>query len=111
MSEDDKTMSEALMDTPEWDVALEALLSEECRKRGGELSLNDLRLIAGNHSIRLDDILDTLCQLTLHAVWDFHGSTKGQEAIDEPMCKLLKANHRLNDEQLKRFEGSWRIAD
>lgn len=111
MSEGDQTMNEAPKDVPDWDVALEALLAEECRKRGGDLSLNDLRLIAASHGIRLDDILDTLCQLTLHAVWDFHGTTAGHAAIDEPLCKLLKANHRLNDEQLKRFEGAWRIAD
>lgn len=111
MKEDDQTMSEALKDVPEWDVALEALLNEECHKRGSDLSLNDLRLIAGNHGIRLDDILDTLCELTLHGAWSFQGSEPGHEAIDEPLCKLLKANHRLNDAQLKRFQGAWRPVD
>lgn len=104
-------MSEALKDVPDWDVALEALLSEECGKRGQDLSLNDLRLIAGNNGIRLDDILDTLCQLTLNGRWDYQGASPENAGYDEKFCKLLKANHRLNDEQLKRFDGLWRPAD
>jgi len=97
-------MNDAISETPQWDVALEALLREECQKRGEDLTLNDLRLIAAIHSVRLDDILDSLCELVQHGVWDY----QGDNGVDRNLCKLLKANHRLNDEQLKRFEGLWR---
>ncbi len=98
------------IETPGWDVALEALLGETCATEGRSLSIADLKTLAGTHTIRLDDILDTLCQLVRHGRWVYEQPPGVPAAPDDHMCKLLRANHRLNDQQLARLAGDWRPA-
>ena len=104
------TMETSDTDKPQWDVALEALLKETSRAGDDTLSLDDLRAMATVHTIRLDDILDTLCQLVRHGRWIYEKPHGEPSPPDADMCKLLHANHRLNEEQIGRLGGRWRPA-
>lgn len=101
-------MDDQPTDEPLWDVALEALLTETYEGHGAPLRLEQLRQLAVVHAIRLDDILDTLCRLAEQRQWTFL-APGGQAAPPDPdLCRLLHANHRLNDGQLKRLDGAWK---
>lgn len=93
-----------------WDVALEALLLEQHQAQGEALNLAQLTRLADQHNIRLDDILDTLCKLTGHGSWQFLGKDGAPAEPDADMCRLLQANHRLNEVQLDRLRGGWQPA-
>lgn len=97
-------------DTALWDVALEALLADEYQSQGEALGQAVLTRLADQHNIRLDDILDTLCKLTAHGAWQFTDKDGAVLEPDPDMCRLLRANHRLNDIQLDRLRGRWRPA-
>jgi hypothetical protein len=97
-------------DTAHWDVALEALLNERYQKSGQALSLLELKRLSGRYAVRLDDILDTLCKLHRHGIWAYLPLSGGEGEPDVDMCRLLKANHRLDHVQLERLGGSWRPA-
>lgn len=92
----------------QWDVALEALLTERYHSQGQALDLPMLRNLAEFHTIRLDDILDTLCKLVSHGAWSYADGDGRPVQPDTDMCRLLKANHRLNEQQLERLGGQWR---
>jgi hypothetical protein len=94
-----------------WDVALEALLNERYQKSGQALGLLELKRLSGQFTVRLDDILDTLCKLYQHGLWDYHQTDGAAGEPDSDMCRLLKANHRLNETQLDRLDGSWQPVD
>ena len=100
-------MNEQITDRPLWDVALEALLRDSFERTGQPLTLEQLRPLADAHATRLDDILDTLCRLVEHTRWRYLGAGGKPSAPDRDMCKLLRANHRLNDTQLERLGGAW----
>lgn len=92
---------------PQWDVALEALLLETHRSGKHRIRLDDLQELATKHTIRLDDLLDTLCRLSEQDVWTYFDADGVATKPDRNMTKLLHANHRLNDVQLERFQGTW----
>ena len=94
-------------DQPLWDVALEALLRDSFERTGQPLTLEQLRPLADAHTTRLDDMLDTLCRLVEHAQWRYLAADGEPTAPDRDMCRLLRANHRLNDTQLARLSGRW----
>jgi hypothetical protein len=94
-------------DKPQWDVALEALLSDTQRAEGQPLDQQRLQQLATEHNIRLDDLLDTLCRLQEHGSWQFRAPSGQPGQPDPAMVKLLHANHRLNAVQLERLAGSW----
>ena len=104
-------MNDTNLTEVQWDVALEALLTERYHSQGQPLDLEVLRNLAEFHTIRLDDILDTLCKLASHDRWSYTGSDGQPVQPDSDMCRLLKANHRLNDTQLARLEGYWQPLD
>jgi hypothetical protein len=95
-------------ETVHWDVALEALLNERFQKLGHALSLLELKRLSGQFAVRLDDILETLCKLYQHGLWEYRRPEGSGAEPDGDMCRLLHANHRLNDIQLERLDGSWR---
>lgn len=92
---------------PQWDIALESLLRETQKSKGSALGMDDLHALAAKHTIRLDDILDTLCLLSEHQAWSYFEADGSLAAPDDDMAKHLHANKRLNDAQLERFDGSW----
>ena len=101
-------MNDRSTDEPLWDVALEALLTETYEGLGQPLDMDQLRKLAVAHAIRLDDILDTLCRLAEQGQWAFVAPAGGVGPPDSDLCRLLHANHRLNDGQLARLAGTWK---
>jgi hypothetical protein len=93
-----------------WDVALAALLTEQYQQQGRALDLSQLHALSDRYTIRLDDLLDTLCKLTAHGEWDYLDRDGNVRPPDADMCRLLHANHRLNPVQLDRLRGRWRPA-
>jgi hypothetical protein len=57
---------------PQWDVALEALLLQTYQSSKNQLGMDGLQELPSKHTIRLDDILDTLCLLSEHKVWTYY---------------------------------------
>jgi hypothetical protein len=100
-------MNETNPDKPQWDVALEALLTDSQRAAGQALDQAHLQQLASAHNIRLDDLLDTLCRLQEHGLWQFRDRDGTPRKPDEAVVKMLHANHRLNTVQLERLDGSW----
>ncbi len=92
----------------QWDVALEALLNDRFNADGEALGMGALSRLADQHNIRLDDILDTLCKLNAAGAWSYEDKTGASAEPDSDMCRMLKANHRLNEMQLDRMRGRWR---
>ena len=90
-----------------WDVALAALLTDCYRTQGQALNLHAVTRLSDQHSIRLDDMLDTLCKLVRHAGWQFLTSAGEPVEPDEAICDLLENNQRLTELQLDRLHGRW----
>ena len=97
-------------DQPQWDVALEALLADTQRTTGSPLNMAQLHRLAEAYNIRLDDLLDTLCRLVEHKAWSYLGADGKAAPLDRHIVRLLHANHRLNEVQLARLDGSWQPA-
>ena len=97
-------------DQPRWDVALEALLAEQFHSTGTPLSQADLQRLGHAYTIRLDDLLDTLCLMVEHGTWVYTDPDGNEATPDRNIVKLLHANYRLNPVQLERLGGSWRPA-
>ena len=93
-----------------WDVALEALLNEQYQQHGRALDMPLLHALGERYTIRLDDLLDTLCKLTAHGAWHYLDRDGQVLPPDGDMCRLLHANHRLNAVQLDRLRGRWQPA-
>ncbi len=94
-------------DEPLWDVALEALLVETQRAAGRPLDLAQLEQLGNSYTIRLDDLLDTLCLLVENRAWRYCDAAGNPARLDRAVVRLLHANYRLNPEQLQRFSGNW----
>ena len=93
--------------TPKWDVALEALVREECQKRGEALRLADFRRLAQEHAIRFDDIMDTLFRLVIHAEWSYQRADGTEHQITQDEVNRLYVNGRLSEEDVQQYDGEW----
>ena len=51
---------DADIDVPKWDVALASLVRDASASKGGALTIEDFSRIAREHSIRFDDIMETV---------------------------------------------------
>lgn len=92
------------LETPLWDVALEALACEHYETQGDSLSMNDFKGLAKTHSIRLDDIMETLFSLVIHGKWQYQDD---KTEINENTLDELYVNQRLKEEDLDKFGGAW----
>jgi hypothetical protein len=95
---------------PKWDVALAALAGDECRRKGAAMTLNDFRELARQHAIRLDDIMETMFQLAINGEWIYSDSDGRVQPLDQSTLDSLYVKRRLSEQDLQRFNGSWRPA-
>lgn len=102
----DKTPEEPIA-IPKWDVALEALVTEEYEKLGRPLTLDDYRRLAQQYTIRLDDIMATMFELCIQRNWRYQDADGKPRKITRQSLQRLTAGGRLNDEDLKTFTGGW----
>ncbi len=94
-------------DRPKWDIALEALLNEELDKRQQPLVVDDLQRLAVLHSIRFDDILDTLMLMCIHGDWRYQDAQGNVQEISEQDYDELFENGRTTDEGVSHYDGGW----
>ncbi len=90
-----------------WDVALESLAREECRKTGHALQLEDFRRLARDYEARLDDIMVTMFELVIQGQWRYRDEQGVEQPFERETLDALYVNRRLRDEDLTRFSGSW----
>ncbi|VAW85916.1 hypothetical protein MNBD_GAMMA16-1702 [hydrothermal vent metagenome] len=95
-------------DIPKWDVALEALTREECKKSGAALDMNDFKRLAQMHSIRFDDIMVTMFELVLNNKWSYQSSDKDHHRITQDEVNRLYVNGRLKNEDVATYTGQWK---
>lgn len=97
-------------DIPKWDVALEALVREECKKSGSALCMNDFKKLAQMHSIRFDDIMVTMFELVLNDKWFYKLPNKEHYRITRDEINRLYVNGRLKNEDVVAYTGQWNPA-
>ena len=99
--------SEAPIQIPKWDVALEALVKEEYQKLARPLHLEDFQRLAQQYTIRLDDIMVTMFELCIQGLWQYRGHDGKPHEITRELLQEMTAGGRLKDEDLRNFPGGW----
>lgn len=94
-------------DMPKWDVALEALLTEQQVKRAVPLTQEALKDIAREYGIRFDDIIDTLFIMCAEQRWQYHEASGQIKPIARAEIDALFAYGRLREEDMQQYDGSW----
>ena len=91
------------IEVPAWDVALANLAKEEYEKTNTALTMEDFKRLAGEYTIRLDDIMMTMFELVIRGHWVY----KGPQEIDRNALNDLYVNGRLHADDLAEFVGEW----
>ena len=94
-------------DRPKWDVALEALLNEEFTRLQLPLTVDDIQRLAVLHSIRFDDLLDTLMLMCIHGDWRYQTAQGAEQQISEEDYDQLFESGRTTDEGVAHYDGGW----
>ncbi len=92
---------------PQWDVALAALAEQAFRSKAAPLILDDFHVLAREHAIRLDDIMETLFQLVIHGKWKYSDRSGNPQIITQSTLDGLYVKRRLSEEDLAAFDGGW----
>lgn len=82
-----------------------SLLHEAYDSKQNDLTMADLKSIAAEYSMRLDDVVSTLVELESEGGWCYRDE-QGQAAVIE--SDLQEGEARLSDVELGRLGGSWR---
>ncbi|MDH5216970.1 MAG: hypothetical protein OEX19_04700 [Gammaproteobacteria bacterium] len=100
-------MSDEGFEVPKWDVALESLISEESRKLGQGLTLDDFIRLAKEHTIRFDDIIFTLFALCEEGLWQYHDENGALKVITQEEIDGLFVGGRIKEEDMRHLTGAW----
>jgi len=92
---------------PKWDEALEALVKEECSQKGGVLMIEDFSRIARVHSIRFDDIMETVFALCINGQWQYTNSNGSVHSITQDEVDRLYVERRIYEKDLRDYTGTW----
>lgn len=95
------------IEVPKWDVALEALAKDECRKKGAGLTIGDFKRLASEHATRFDDIMVTIFELTLSGVWQYRDADGNLCALTRKDLNDLYVCGRIHEQDMAHFTGSW----
>ncbi len=82
-----------------------SLLREAYDDKQGNLQMSDLKALAAEYSMRLDDIVSTLIGLTNEGGWCYQDENGQSMAIDS---ELLQGRGRLSESDLEKLSGAWR---
>lgn len=105
------TESDPGTDIPKWDEALAALVKEERGKKGSDLDIDDFSRIARVHSIRFDDIMETVFALCIHGQWRYTDSMGHVHAITQDEVDRLYVERRIYEKDLREYTGTWSPLD
>ena len=99
--------NEEVTGMPDWDVALASLIRDECRSQGGTLSIEDFSRLARVHSIRFDDIMETVFALCIHGQWRYTDANGNARLITREEVNRLYVDRRLYEKDLREYNGKW----
>lgn len=103
-----KKPTDSSIDVPKWDVALEALAKEECRKKNGAgLTVADFKRLAGDHATRFDDIMVTIFELTLQGLWQYRDASGKPHRLTRKEVNDLYVGGRIHEKDMGQFTGTW----
>ena len=103
--------SDEPISVPLWDVALEALIVEEYQRTGRPVTTEDIQRLAGEHTIRFDDIVDALLCLVRHNNWCYADPQRGPRPLSKDELNLLDTSERrIQPRDLRDFSGGWQPA-
>ena len=92
---------------PKWDVALAAMAHDACKQKAAPLTLEDFHQLAGEHAIRLDDIMETLFLLVIHGKWRYTDTSGAEQQLNQETLDNLYVKRRLSEDELATFDGGW----
>jgi len=81
-----------------------SLLHEAYDDKQGSLQMADLRALAAEYSMRLDDVVSTLIELASEGGWNYLDEHGEIVALSKT---LVEGKGRLSDNELKALTGSW----
>ena len=99
--------NEEVTGMPDWDVALASLIRDECRSQGGTLGIEDFSRLARVHSIRFDDIMETVFSLCIHGQWRYTDANGNARPITREEVNRLYVDRRLYEKDLREYNGKW----
>ncbi len=95
-------------ETPTWDVALESVAAQECRRLRRALSVADFHRLAEDLDFRTHDFLATVCELVARGVWVHH---LGEDPDGRPMSaeevERLYVYGRVDEDLAEKFAVTW----
>ena len=92
---------------PKWDIALASLAKDAYGRKAAPLKLEDFHDLAREHSIRLDDIMETVLLLTIHGQWKYCDAAGQEQKLDQETLDGLYVKRRLSEKDLSVFNGGW----
>ncbi len=81
-----------------------SLLHETYDDKQASLQMADLRALAAEYSMRLDDVVSTLIDLVNEGGWHYQNEKGESTALSE---ELSEGKARLSDSDLNKVTGSW----
>jgi len=94
-------------ESPKWDVALASLIRDEYSKKGKPLKIENFNNLATVHSIRFDDIMETVFKLCVHGEWCYQNIDGKEQKINSEDVEKLYVNARLYEKDVREFTGGW----
>jgi len=92
---------------PKWDVALASLIKDEYVKKAVPLNIDDFSRISRIHSIRFDDIMETVFALCIHGQWRYVDAGGQIHSITQEEVNRLYVERRLYEKDLREYTGHW----
>lgn len=99
-------MQESVLD-PLWDEGISSLLNGEYERVQQPFTMQDLRIYANEHAIRIGDILETLFLMGIYGSWKYIDENGTEQKLDEDALNALYAKGRLEEADLAAFPGLW----
>jgi len=81
-----------------------SLLHEAYDDKQANLQMADLRELAAEYSMRLNDVVSTLIELASEGGWHYQNENGDSITLSE---ELPEGEARLSDGELKKLTGSW----
>lgn len=94
-------------EAPKWDEALASLVVDEYKRLGNGLKLEDFIRLASDHSIRFDDIMDTVFRMSIDGALSYCDQNGDAVQVTKSMVDDLYVNGRLHAKDMTDFDGTW----
>ncbi len=93
--------------TPLWDEAIAAMLSETQERLDAPLTLDLLQEMAVDNAVRVGDIIETLYLMAIYGDWQYLDDNGQQKELDEEALQAMYAKGRIDKSNIDAFNGIW----